>query len=132
MEKQENEGGEIVLEIPAKKTVLTRKRSLTTGKTWRRSLMAGLILVFFLTSGLPLASAADSEPVFSFEDTVKDLDLMALEEYRDKLDNEVSSMMEGKPLKEWLLDFIRGDWKFNIKEIGDSFLRLLFREILAN
>lgn len=122
----------MVLKKAVKKIVLAGVCSLTAGKAWCRSLMAGLVLVFFLISGLPLAAATDSEPVFSFEDTIKDLDLLALEEYRDKLDNEVSSMMEGKPLKEWLLDFIRGDWKFNIKEIGESFLRLLFREILAN
>jgi stage III sporulation protein AE len=130
VEKQENKGGEIVLKT-ARKPGLDRNYSLTAGKTWCWRLMVSLLLVFLLINGTPLV-AAESEPVFSFEDTVKDLDLLALEEYRDKLDNEVSSMMEGKPLKEWLLDFIRGDWKFNIKEIGESFLRLLFKEILAN
>ncbi|MDD3272212.1 MAG: stage III sporulation protein AE [Syntrophomonadaceae bacterium] len=118
--------------MPAEKPVLTQEHSLTKPKTWGWSLLVGFLLVFLLVNGVHLAAATDSEPVFSFEDTVKDLDLLALEEYRDKLDNEVSSMMEGKPLKEWLVDFIRGDWKFNIKEIGESFLRMLFREILAN
>ncbi len=103
-----------------------------TSRCNRASLLVGFLLVFLFVTGVHLAAAADSEPVFSFEETIKDLDLLALEEYRDKLDDEVSSMMEGKPLKEWLLDFIRGDWKFNIKEIGQSFLRLLFREIMAN
>jgi stage III sporulation protein AE len=121
-----------VLKTAAKKPGLPTECSLTTGKTWRWRLMVSILLILFLINGIPLAAAADSEPVFSFEDTVKDLDLLALEEYRDKLDTEVSSMMEGKPLKEWLLDFIRGDWKFNIKELGESFLRLLFKEILAN
>jgi stage III sporulation protein AE len=128
---QENKGGELMLKVPAKKIVITKERSLIKPKTWCWSLITSFLLVFFLINGLPLA-AADTEPVFSFEDTVKDLDLLALDEYRDKLDNEVSSMMEGKPLKQWLLDFIRGDWKFNIKEIGESILRLLFKEILAN
>ena len=103
-----------------------------TSRCNRASLLVGFLLVFLFVTGVHLAAAADSEPVFSFEETIQDLDLLALEEYRDKLDDEVSSMMEGKPLKEWLLDFIRGDWKFNIKEIGQSFLRLLFREIMAN
>ncbi|HBQ26732.1 MAG TPA: hypothetical protein DD791_10105, partial [Syntrophomonas sp.] len=119
-----------MLKVRAKKTVMTREHSLTKSRCW--SLMAGFLLVFLLINNIPLVAVTTSEPVFSFEDTVKDLDLLALEEYRDKLDNEVASMMEGKPLKQWLLDFIRGDWKFNIKEIGESFLRLLFKEILAN
>jgi len=115
-----------------------RKAALKTesprlgARTWFVFLITGLLV---LTSAIffPLTVwAEDSEPVFSFEDTLKNIDLVALEEYRDKLDNDVTTLMEGKPLKDWMLDFIKGDWKFNMKEAGEGILRLLFREILAN
>jgi len=94
-----------------------------------------LLLLVLFACGLiypPAAAAESGEPVFSFEDTLQDLDLNALEEYRDKLNTEVASLMEGKTLKQWILDFIKGNWEFSFQEAGEGVLRLLFNEILTN
>lgn len=120
--------------MPVKRAAITTECPLFAGKSWCLYMIAGLLLLIFLGSLFfpPAVRAAENEPVFSFEDTLKNLDLVALEEYQDKLDTDVSSLMEGKPLKEWMLDFIKGDWQFNVKEAGEGILRLLFKEILAN
>lgn len=122
------------LQMPVKRAAITTECPLFAGKSWCLYMIAGLLLLIFLGSLFfpPAVRAAENEPVFSFEDTLKNLDLVALEEYQDKLDTDVSSLMEGKPLKEWMLDFIKGDWQFNVKEAGEGILRLLFKEILAN
>lgn len=120
--------------MPVKKAAVTGKSPLAAGKTRPlHVLITGLLLISLYGLFFPGAvRAAESEPVFSFEDTLKNLDLDALEEYRDKLDTEVDSLMEGKPLKEWLLDFIKGEWNFNVKDAGEGILRLVGKEILAN
>lgn len=123
----------MVPKMPVKKAINIKGK--LQNKTWCWRVIIGLLLFCLLIPGslFPvLAGAAESETVFSFEDTLKNLDLLALEEYRDKLDSEVASLMEGKPLKEWILEFIRGEWTFNIKEIGENIIRLLFKEIVAN
>ena len=66
-----------MLKMLAEKPVLTKEHSLTKPKTWGWSLLVGFLLVFLLVNGVHLVAAADSEPVFSFEDTIKDLDLLA-------------------------------------------------------
>lgn len=122
-----------MLKMPVIKAAGTTEQSPSAGKTWLLYVMAGLLLIALNVLLLvPVVIADESESVFSFEDTLKNLDLVALEEYQDKLDTEVTSLMEDKPLKEWLLDFVKGDWKFNIKEAGEGILHLLFKEILTN
>ncbi|MGS0764030.1 stage III sporulation protein AE [Syntrophomonas curvata] len=115
-----------------KKTALIIEYPRFGAEIWSLIIITGLLVFLCALFFPPAAWADDSEPVFSFDDTLKDLDLTALEEYRDKLDTDVSTLMEGKPLKEWLLDFIKGEWEFNVKDAGEGILRLLGKEILAN
>ncbi len=88
-----------------------------------------LIGTFFIPNSYFAAEEIES---FSWQDTLLNLDIDSLDEYKKNVDAEVGNYLNHKPLKEWLIDFMKGDWKFDIKEIGEDLFTRLFKEVLAN
>ncbi|MGI6412487.1 MAG: stage III sporulation protein AE [Syntrophomonadaceae bacterium] len=92
-----------------------------------------LIIIFLL---LPLPTLAadgpEDQPGFSFQDTMKSIDLEIMEEYKSQIDGEISSYIDSTPVKEWFIDFVKGDWEFNGLEAGQNLVKYLFKEIIAN
>lgn len=123
-----------------KKNKLTRMSSLFLNTKLNNPVNIRIILVFcLLVLNLLLipvqvegADRNESEPVFSLQDTMKNMDIEMLDEYKRNIDGEISSYIDRKPVKEWFVDFIKGDWEFNIKEVGENIVRFLFNEIMAN
>ncbi|MEN6348387.1 MAG: stage III sporulation protein AE [Syntrophomonas sp.] len=93
-----------------------------------------MVLLVMLMLPLPAwaANSSEDKPVFSFQDAVKNLDLDALEEYKGSVDGEINTYMNGKTVSELLVDFVKGDWEFDIKELGSNLFKFLFKEIVAN
>jgi len=98
-----------------------------------------IIIVFILLIGflmVPLSAAAapaeESEAVFSLQDTLKNLDIQSLEEFKSRIDGEMNPFLQSKPVKEWLVDFVKGDWEFDFKQVPEDIVRFLFKEIVAN
>lgn len=90
-----------------------------------------LMIFTFLQTDKALAVENDTE-VFSWQDTMKNLDLELMDEFKDNIDEELVPSLQNKSIKEWLIDFIKGDWEFNFKELSENLLRFLFKEILTN
>ncbi|MDD3364463.1 MAG: stage III sporulation protein AE [Syntrophomonas sp.] len=78
------------------------------------------------------APAGDSETVFSVQDTLENLDIQSLEEFKGRIDGEMNPFLQSKPLKEWLGDFITGKWEFDFKKVMENTVRFLFKEVVAN
>ncbi|PKM78600.1 MAG: stage III sporulation protein AE [Firmicutes bacterium HGW-Firmicutes-15] len=78
------------------------------------------------------APADDSEAVFSVQDTLKNLDIQSLEDFKGRIDEEMNPFMQSKPLKEWLGDFMTGKWEFDFKKVMENTVRFLFKEVIAN
>ena len=93
-----------------------------------------ILLVLLFMGPLPLMAAEDSSAgnPHLLEDTLTEIDFTLLEEYKHNLDAEISRYLDNKSLKEWLVDFQRGDWKFDIKEISADIIKYFFKEITAN
>ncbi len=91
-----------------------------------------VVLMIALNPDQAMSSTSSLSEVFSFQETMDSLDLQNMEEFRSHVEDETSIFMSNKTVKEWLTDFIKGDWEFNYKEIPATLFRLLFREILAN
>lgn len=93
-----------------------------------------ILLVLLFMGPLPLMAAEDSSAgnPHLLEDTLTEIDFTVLEEYKHNLDAEISRYLDNKSLKEWLVDFQRGDWKFDIKEISADIIKYFFKEITAN
>jgi stage III sporulation protein AE len=89
-----------------------------------------ILMVLIMPSGL--AAATEEVPLLSLEETMKSLDFSVLEEYKNNVDGEINFFMERKPVKEWITDFIKGDWEFDISTAGESCFRFFFREVAAN
>ncbi len=92
-------------------------------------------LLFWLGAAVTAPVAAqETEPVpaFSMEDTLSALDLKVLEEYTQRVDGEISQQLEQKPAREWLLDFVRGEWELDAREVGNNIVRFFFKEVTAN
>jgi stage III sporulation protein AE len=98
-------------------------------------LLLGCLIYFTSFSILPAAAASEAkntEPAFSLEDTIENLDIESLEEYKRNIDGEINEYLEGKSLKQWILDFVSGDWEFDIRESGENLMRFFFKEVMAN
>ena len=93
-----------------------------------------ILLVLLFMGPLPLMAAEDSSAgnPHLLQDTLTEIDFTLLEEYKHNLDAEISRYLDNKSLKEWLVDFQRGDWKFDIKEISADIIKYFFKEITAN
>ena len=95
------------------------------------SLLILFSLILFPASAIA-ATAGDSEAAFSIQDTLKNLDIQSLEEYKGRIDGELNPFMEDKPVKEWLMDFVRGNWQLDFKKLMQNIVLMLFREVEAN
>lgn len=93
-----------------------------------------IILIILLATFLPVPvnAAEQAETAFSVEDTLKNIDMDSLEKFKGSIDGEMSSSLKTKSVKEWLMDFVKGDWTFDVKEIMQNIIRFFFKEILAN
>ncbi|MGB4508388.1 MAG: stage III sporulation protein AE [Syntrophomonadaceae bacterium] len=93
-------------------------------------LVLGLALGILLL--LPVPVQATEKPAFSWQETVESIDLEVMEEYKNLIDGEISSYMQTRPLKEWLKDFIKGDWEFSFQELMENIVKFFFKEIVVN
>lgn len=85
--------------------------------------------------GVGVVQAADDgsdEAVFSLQNSIESLDMEFLDGYKKQLDSEMASYLEGNTVQEWISNFIKGEWDFDLKNLGGDMLRLLFREVVAN
>ena len=95
-----------------------------------KQLVIGLALGMLLLLPVPLQAA--EEPAFSWQDAVENIDLEVMEEYKNHIDAEINSYMETKPVKEWLGDFIKGDWEFSFEELTQNMVQFFLKEIVVN
>lgn len=95
-----------------------------------KRLLIGLAIGIMLF--LPCPVQAGEEPAFSWQDTVEKIDLQVMEEYKNRIDGEISSYTHNRSVKEWLKDFIRGEWDFSFEELTQNVTRFFFKEIMAN
>lgn len=95
-------------------------------------LLAFIVLtLIFINPSLTMANDNDT-PVFSWQETMSNLDIDVLENYKKNIDGEITSYLEQKSVTEWLVDFAKGNWQFDIQEVVRNILSFLFREIIAN
>lgn len=90
-----------------------------------------LFIVFFNPCTRASASEEDVE-AFSVGKAMESLDFTVMEEYKNKIDGEINSYLENKPVKDWIIAFIKGEWTFDYKELMNSLTSYLFKEIKAN
>jgi stage III sporulation protein AE len=93
-----------------------------------------IITLIFLIIPLP-ARAEESKaemPAFNTEQALRNLDFSGLEEYKHQVDNEINTYLQGKTVKEWLVEFVQGDWELNLKDIMYQTIKYFFREIEVN
>lgn len=94
-------------------------------------LLAGLCILPITDRAYAVEGKA-TESAFSLQDSIDSIDLDVLEEYKRHIDGEISSYIDNKSVKDWLLDFVKGDWHFDTQEVGQNILDFFFREIKAN
>lgn len=98
------------------------------------------LFLFFLTLLVlncftPPVCAQENNPQtsgISVEESLQQIDLSAMEKYKNSIDGEVSSYFQHKTVREWLIDFIKGEWHLNPGEILTSLVKYLGGEMLAN
>ncbi len=97
----------------------------------RHLIFISLVVIFIFLLNLNV-QAEEAETAFSWQDTIANLDINSLDEFKNNIDGEINDYLKHKTVKEWLVDFIKGDWQFNIGEVGTNILNFLFKEIIAN
>lgn len=101
----------------------------------KRASLVLLIMLGILWLPIPVMAAQSSVPQENqvlLEDTIDSLDLSELEDFKTNVDNEISAYTSHKTAKDWLLDFISGEWDFNPRNILDGIIKYFGDELLAN
>jgi len=91
-----------------------------------------LVMVLFLPEHAAAASSGDSAAAFSVQDTMQNLDIQSLEEFKNRMDGEENLFLQNKSVKEWMADFSTGNWKLDFKLVTEGLIRFLFKEVVAN
>ncbi len=91
-----------------------------------------LVMVLFLPEYTAAAPSGDSSAAFSVQDTMKNLDIQSLEEFKNRMDGEENLFLQNKSVKEWMADFATGNWKLDFKLVTEGLIRFLFKEVVAN
>lgn len=101
--------------------------------------MKRLILIFLallVLCGLPLpVCAQESDPKtsgYTMEESMQQIDLSSMENYKNSIDGEVNTYFQHKTVRQWLIDFVKGDWQLNSREILSALVKYLSGELLAN
>ena len=76
-------------------------------------------MVLLLPEYAAASTVDDSKPVFSMQDTMENLDMQSLEEFKSRMDGEENLFMQNKSVKEWLADFATGKWKLDYKQVTE-------------
>ncbi|MGE5416873.1 MAG: stage III sporulation protein AE [Acidobacteriota bacterium] len=91
----------------------------------------GIIILLLLTPGLAMGEKTQQEPPPAME-SMKKMDLDKMEEFKRKIDGEITGSMSEKSMGELVKDFITGKWSLDFKEVSGNLLKYIAREILAN
>ncbi|MGI6514205.1 MAG: stage III sporulation protein AE [Syntrophomonadaceae bacterium] len=95
--------------------------------------LAALTVILAVWSGN--ARAEEDKPVenfLSWQETIDKLDLQEMEQFKTSIDGEISGYLEHRSAREWINDFMTGQWDFNPKKIVGDLWKYFFREVLAN
>lgn len=105
----------------------------------KRTVLLFWILILWLFPAAVSTAAGESEvqkntaaSAFSLDDALKNLDMQALEEYKTSIDSQLSPYMDRKPARQWLTDFVKGNWQFDFKKTSSNLMRFFFKEVMAN
>jgi stage III sporulation protein AE len=93
-------------------------------------LMLGLFWLPFPAMAAERSPSPESSALL--EDSMQSIDLSALENFKTNIDGELNVYTQHKTLKEWLVDFISGNWEFNPQEILSGIVKYFCEELLAN
>ncbi len=58
---------------------------------------------------------------------MQSIDISAMEEFKGNIDSEVNSYFEHKSAKQWIIDFVKGDWQFDPQEIISGIVKFFGR-----
>lgn len=100
-------------------------------RSWQTVILI-LCIGISLFSYLKGAEAADLEPALSIQESMDSLDIDFLEEYKNNLDSEIAGYVEGHSVKDWFVNFFKGGWSFDLKNLGQDIITFLFREVVIN
>lgn len=92
-----------------------------------------VLTVILVCSGT--AWAAEHDPAGSsitWEETAAKLDLEEMEQFKNSIDGEISGYLKNHSIREYIKDFMTGQWDLNPKETASNLWRYFFREVLAN
>lgn len=94
--------------------------------------MIVILLCWLFPGDMAYAGTMNEASIFSWQDTMDNLDLQEIEDYKKTIDSEINPELNKKTLKEWLIDFVQGDWDFDFKSILSSIGNLFCQEIISN
>lgn len=91
-----------------------------------------LCITIALVTPISTAGAAELEPALSIQESMDSLDIDFLEEYKNNLDSEIAGYIEGNSVKDWFLNFFKGNWSFSLKDFTQDIITFLFQEVVIN
>lgn len=117
-------------------------KPLKTYEGGRKPQYLGIILIalwVFTLLGFcaPTAVQAFTEseneiPAMTVQEGLKQLDFTAIDQYKQQVDGEIDDYMRKISIKQWVADFIQGEWELGLGDIMKRLLQLLMKEVIVN
>ncbi len=102
-------------------------------KFMKRSTFIIIILaILFTFINFSSLEAAEDEDISLLPQVIEKIDLGTMEDFKQQIDGEVSNYINHKSVKEWLLDFISGNWQLDTGEIMQNMGKYFWGEVSAN
>jgi stage III sporulation protein AE len=102
-------------------------------KFMKRSTFIIIILaILFTFINFSTLEAAEDEDISLLPQVIEKIDLGTMEDFKQQIDGEVSNYINHKSVKEWLLDFISGNWQLDTGEIMQNMGKYFWGEVSAN
>lgn len=93
-------------------------------------------LFLLMLLGLPFPVIAIENPpeqeAYTLDDSLRSIDISDMEKFKGSIDGEIDSYFQHKSVKQWILDFVSGDWQFEPQEILSGIVKFFCGEMLAN
>ncbi|MGI5879234.1 MAG: stage III sporulation protein AE [Syntrophomonadaceae bacterium] len=91
-----------------------------------------ILAILFTFINFSTLEAAEDEDISLLPQVIEKIDLGTMEDFKQQIDGEVSNYINHKSVKEWLLDFISGNWQLDTGEIMQNMGKYFWGEVSAN
>lgn len=91
-----------------------------------------LLMLLLVWTGTANGDTGEAVAGSSWNDTMRRMDLKKMEEFKNKIDGEITGYLREHSIAQMIADFVKGDWELDFGEVLRNLGRFAAREVMAN